>query len=126
MRGLDYRKSTAQIVVWPPLALPLIASDAAFRFTLWRTDSWLGGHFLIAPGGAKPDNLLDQISGSAQCFLRQVRVALRRSRMQMPQQSLDHIKRYASIDQKTRERMTQIVQSNIGKTRAFANPVPWK
>jgi hypothetical protein len=47
-------------------------------------DSWLGDYFLIGPGGAKPDNLLDQISGSAQCFLRQVRVALRRSRIRPP------------------------------------------
>jgi hypothetical protein len=65
-------------------------------------DSWLGGHFLIGPGGAKPDNLLDQISGSAQCFLRQVRVALRRSRMQVPQQSLDDIEGHTPIDQETR------------------------
>jgi hypothetical protein len=86
-------------------------------------DSWLGGHFLIASGGAKPDNILDQISGSAQCLLRQVRVALRRSRMQVSKQSLHDIKRYTSIDQETRERMTQIMQTNIGKARAFANPV---
>jgi hypothetical protein len=89
-------------------------------------DSWLDGHFLIGPSGAKPDNLLDQISGSAQCFLRQVRVALRRSRMQVPQQSLDDIEGNASIDQETRKRMTQIVQTNIAETRAFANPVPRK
>jgi hypothetical protein len=120
---LDYGKSTAQIVVRPPLALPHVASDAASRFTLWPTDSWLGGHFLIASGGAKPDNILDQISGSAQCLLRQVRVALRRSRMQVSKQSLHDIKRYTSIDQETRERMTQIMQTNIGKARAFANPV---
>src|SRR5262245_35658480 len=86
----------------------------------------LGSPLLIGPGGAKPDNLLDQISGSAQCFLRQVRVALGRSCMQMPQQPLDDVKRHASIDQETCEGMTQIVQTNIAQARAFANSVPRK
>jgi hypothetical protein len=45
--------------------------------------------------------------------------------MQMAQQqSLDDVKRHASMDQETRERMTQIVQTNICEARSFANPVP--
>jgi len=46
--------------------------------------------------------------------------------MQVAKQTLHNIKRYAPIDQKTRKRMTQIVQAYIGKPCAFSDTIPRK
>ena len=51
----------------------------------------------------KCDNLLDQIGGIAQRLTREMGVALRGARMQMAEQTLHHIERYAAVDQEARE-----------------------
>ena len=70
--------------------------------------------------------MLDQISRVAQCLLREMRVALRRARMQMAEQPLHHVERYTAVDEKAGKRMPQVVQPHVIETGAFANARPWK
>jgi len=55
-----------------------------------------------------------------------MRVALRGPCVQVAKQPLHDIERHAAVDQKARERVTQIVQAHIREIGAFANAIPGK
>ena len=66
--------------------------------------------------GPQIDHAGDNFRRIQQRLWREMSIPLRHARRGVPEQPLHHVERDALIDQKARERMTQVMQANIGQS----------
>src|SRR5208282_4735297 len=63
-------------------------------------------------------------AASNRVLLREVSVPLCGAWLSVPEQCLDHVERYALVDQEARKRVSQIVQPNVEETCAPPDAIP--
>src|SRR6185437_4611117 len=86
-----------------------------------RTASTAAGALALNAG--EYHDLLHQLCGAGERLLRQMRITLRRARVQVAEQPLHDVERDAPVDQEAGERMAQVVQTHVFEAGALADAV---
>jgi hypothetical protein len=74
--------------------------------------------------GAAADHRCHDIGCIQQRLRSEMRITLGHAGLRMPEQTLHDVQRHTVIHQKGRERVPQVVKSNIGQTRALSDTLP--